>query len=177
MILALPEGDLFGLGSPITGEIRGERSLMAFPLFRTQQDYLDKAACLHDPGCSIEVRPRTRGVATIYDKEIVLSTSPGWSRPNSRRACRSRKTSFSPRMTCSASSSPTIPRAVTLGSPLRWSGCRVRWNMCARVTERSALKAAKVRLCDRLFRAIFRDRRMLEYAATYLQSGRIERRI
>jgi hypothetical protein len=40
-----------------------------------------------------------------------------------------------------------------------------------------ALKAAKVRLCDRLFRAIFRDRRMLEYAATYLQSGRIERRI
>ena len=35
----------------------------------------------------------------------------------------------------------------------------------------------KVRLCDWLFRAILRDRQVLDYAATYFQLGPIERRI
>lgn len=39
------------------------------------------------------------------------------------------------------------------------------------------LKAVKVRLCDWLFRAILRDRQVLDYAHTYFQLGPIERRI
>ena len=39
------------------------------------------------------------------------------------------------------------------------------------------LKAVKVRLCDWLFRAILRDRQVLDYASTYFQLGPIERRI
>ena len=39
------------------------------------------------------------------------------------------------------------------------------------------LKAVKVRLCDWLYRAILRDRRVLDYAPTYFQLGPIERRL
>lgn len=39
------------------------------------------------------------------------------------------------------------------------------------------LKAVLVRLCDWLFRAILRDRQVLDYAYTYFQLGPIERRI
>jgi hypothetical protein len=39
------------------------------------------------------------------------------------------------------------------------------------------LKAIKVRLCDWLFRAIQRDRRVLDYDPTYFQRGPIERRL
>ena len=31
--MAIPQSDLFSLDSPLQGEIRGERSLMAFPFF------------------------------------------------------------------------------------------------------------------------------------------------
>src|SRR3546814_9758802 len=39
------------------------------------------------------------------------------------------------------------------------------------------LKAVKVRLCDWLYRAILRDRRVLDYAPSYFQLGPIERRL
>jgi plasmid replication initiation protein len=44
-------------------------------------------------------------------------------------------------------------------------------------TGEKRLKAVKVRLCDWLYRAILRDRQVLDYAATYFQLGPIERRI
>jgi plasmid replication initiation protein len=39
------------------------------------------------------------------------------------------------------------------------------------------LKAVKVRLCDWLYRAILRDRRVLDYAPSYFQLGPVERRL
>lgn len=44
-------------------------------------------------------------------------------------------------------------------------------------TGERRLKAVKVRLCDWLYRAILRDRQVLDYAAAYFQLGPIERRI
>ncbi|MGC7532168.1 replication initiator protein A, partial [Pandoraea pneumonica] len=39
------------------------------------------------------------------------------------------------------------------------------------------LKGVKVRLCDWLYRAILRDRRVLEYSPSYFQLGPVERRL
>ena len=44
-------------------------------------------------------------------------------------------------------------------------------------TGERRLKAVRVRLCDWLYRAILRDRQVLDYAAAYFQLGPIERRI
>src|SRR3546814_3672580 len=44
-------------------------------------------------------------------------------------------------------------------------------------TRRSSVLAVKVRLCDWLYRAILRDRRVLDYAPSYFQLGPIERRL
>lgn len=69
---ATPQGELFRLDSPLTGEIRGERSLMAFPFFELSKNAWMKPLAYATPTVTIEVRPSARGVATIYDKEIVL---------------------------------------------------------------------------------------------------------
>ena len=67
-----PQRDLFQLDSPLIGEIRGERSLMAFPFFALAKSAWMKPLAYHHGPISIEVRPSANGVATIYDKEIVL---------------------------------------------------------------------------------------------------------
>lgn len=68
----VPQGDLFLLDSPLHSEIRGERSLMAFPFFALSKNAWMKPLTYDHATVSIEVRPSASGVATIYDKEIVL---------------------------------------------------------------------------------------------------------
>jgi len=68
----VPHRDLFTLDSPLHGEIRGERSLMAFPFFALSKNAWMKPLTYDHATVSIEVRPSASGVATIYDKEIVL---------------------------------------------------------------------------------------------------------
>ncbi len=69
---AVPQSDVFLLDSPLQGEIRGERSLMAFPFFAFAKNAWMKPLTYDHATVSIEVRPSASGVATIYDKEIVL---------------------------------------------------------------------------------------------------------
>lgn len=64
--------DLFTLDSPLHGEICGERSLMAFPFFALSKSAWMRPLTYDHATVSIEVRPSASGVATIYDKEIVL---------------------------------------------------------------------------------------------------------
>lgn len=66
------QGSLFRLDSPLLSEIRGERSLMAFPLFALSKNAWMKPLTYQRDAVSIEVRPSATGVATIYDKEVVL---------------------------------------------------------------------------------------------------------
>jgi hypothetical protein len=62
---ARPQGDLFRLDSPLTAEIRGERSLMAFPFFALAKNAWMKPLTYQANAISIEVRPSASGVATI----------------------------------------------------------------------------------------------------------------
>lgn len=68
----MPQGELLPLGSPLTGEVRGERSLISFAFFALSKNAWMRPLAYAPPAVSIEARPNARGVATIYDKEIVL---------------------------------------------------------------------------------------------------------
>lgn len=196
----LPQGDLFQLDSPLTGEIRGERSLMAFPFFALSKNAWMKPLAYATPEVSIEVRPSARGVATIYDKEIVLYIASLMSAKIEQGETVAQDFVFTAHDLFSVTGSNHSARSYArLADALeRLQGTQIRTNIeaggegeegffswlseaglqyaRARNGEKR-LKAVKVRLCDWLFRSILRDRQVLDYATTYFQLGPIERRI
>ena len=66
------QGDLFVLDSPLLTEVRGEHSLMAYPFFSLSKTALKRSLVYKTDSVSIEIGPGPSGVATIYDKEILL---------------------------------------------------------------------------------------------------------
>lgn len=195
-----PQGELFQLDSPLTGEIRGERSLMAFPFFALSKNAWMKPLSYATPTVSIEVRPSMRGVATIYDKEIVLYIASLMASKLDQGSTVAQDFTFTAHDLFSVTGANHSARSYArLADALeRLQGTQIRtnieaggegeegffsWLSEARLQyARSGkgekrLKAVKVRLCDWLFRAILRDRQVLDYAATYFQLGPIERRI
>ncbi len=198
--MATPQGELFRLDSPLTGEIRGERSLMAFPFFALSKNAWMKPLTYATPTVSIEVRPSARGVATIYDKEIVLYIASLMALKLEAGKPVAQDFTFTAHDLFSVTGSNHSARTYTrLADALeRLQGTQIKtnieaggegeegffsWLSEARLQyARSGkgekrLKAVKVRLCDWLFRAILRDRQVLDYASTYFQLGPIERRI
>ncbi|GGZ16017.1 replication initiator protein A [Novosphingobium colocasiae] len=195
-----PQGELFLLDSPLTGEIRGERSLMAFPFFALSKNAWMKPLAYATGDVSIEVRPSARGVATIYDKEIVLYIASLMAAKLDQGAAVAQDFVFTAHDLFSVTGANHSARSYArLADALeRLQGTQIRTNIEAGgegeegffswlsearlqyARTRSGdkrLKAVKVRLCDWLFRAILRDRQVLDYASTYFQLGPIERRI
>lgn len=200
MTRALPQGELFRLDSPLTSEIRGERSLMAFPFFALSKNAWMKPLAYATSTVSIEVRPSARGVATIYDKEIVLYIASLMASKLEQGLPVAQDFVFTAHDLFSVTGANHSARSYgRLADALeRLQGTQIRTNIEAGgegedgffswlsearlqyARSRSGekrLKAVKVRLCDWLFRAILRDRQVLDYAATYFQLGPIERRI
>jgi plasmid replication initiation protein len=200
MARTIPQGELFQLDSPLTGEIRGERSLMAFPFFALSKNAWMKPLAYATPEVSIEVRPSARGVATIYDKEIVLYIASLMATKLEHGLPVAQDFVFTAHDLFSVTGSNHSARSYSrLADALeRLQGTQIRtnieaggegeegffsWLSEARLqyarsrNGEKRLKAVKVRLCDWLFRAILRDGQVLDYAATYFQLGPIERRI
>ncbi|WP_022684323.1 replication initiator protein A [Sphingobium bisphenolivorans] len=198
--MGTPQGELFLLDSPLIGEIRGERSLMAFPFFALSKNAWMKPLAYSTPTVSIEVRPSARGVATIYDKEIVLYIASLMASKIEEGAAVAQDFVFTAHDLFSVTGANHSARSYSrLADALeRLQGTQIKtnieaggegeegffsWLSEARLQyARSGkgekrLKAVKVRLCDWLFRAILRDRQVLDYASTYFQLGPIERRI
>lgn len=192
--------DLFLLDSPLTSEIRGERSLMAFPFFALSKNAWMKPLAYATPDVSIEVRPSARGVATIYDKEIVLYIASLMAAKLEQGMPVAQDFVFTAHDLFSVTGANHSARSYArLADALeRLQGTQIRtnieaggegeegffsWLSEARLqyarsrNGEKRLKAVKVRLCDWLFRSILRDRQVLDYAATYFQLGPIERRI
>jgi len=66
---ALP--DLFD--SPLRGKVRGQRSVMAYPFFHLGKTAPTRDVLRYDDGqVRIEVAPGPSGMATIYDKDLIL---------------------------------------------------------------------------------------------------------
>ena len=195
-----PQRDLFQLDSPLTAEIRGERSLMAFPFFALSKNAWMKPLTYDHATVSIEVRPSASGVATIYDKEIVLYIASLMAAKIEAGEDVVQDFVFTAHDLFSVTGSNHSARSYgRLSEALeRLQGTQIKtnieaggegeegffsWLSEARLhysrtkTGERRLKAVKVRLCDWLFRAILRDRQVLDYAAAYFQLGPIERRI
>lgn len=196
----IPQRDLFQLDSPLIGEIRGERSLMAFPFFALAKSAWMKPLAYHHGPVSIEVRPSSNGVATIYDKEIVLYIASLMAAKLEAGDQVAQDFVFTAHDLFTATGSNHSARSYQrLSEALeRLQGTQIKtnieaggegeegffsWLSEARLhysktrTGEKRLKAVKVRLCDWLYRAILRDRQVLDYAAAYFQLGPIERRI
>ncbi len=196
----IPQGELFLLDSPLYGEIRGERSLMAFPFFALSKNAWMKPLSYQTDTVTIEVRPSASGVATIYDKEIVLYIASLMAAKLEAGEDVAQDFVFTAHDLFSVTGSNHSARSYgRLSEALeRLQGTQIKTNIEAggegeegffswlseaklhynktRAGERR-LKAVKVRLCDWLFRAILLDRHVLDYAAAYFQLGPIERRI
>lgn len=192
--------DLFQLDSPLTAAIRGERSLMAFPFFALSKHAWMKPLSYHQGPVSIEVRPSSSGVATIYDKEIVLYIASLMVGKVEEGIDVGQDFVFTAHDLFSVTGSNQSARSYQrLSEALeRLQGTQIKtnieaggegeegffsWLSEARLhysktrTGEKRLKAVKVRLCDWLYRAILRDRHVLDYATAYFQLGPVERRI
>ena len=194
------QGDLFPFDSPLTAEIRGERSLMAFPFFALAKNAWMKPLSYRTDTVSIEVRPSATGVATIYDKEIVLYIASLMAAKLEAGEQVGQDFVFTAHDLFQVTGANQSARSYArLSEALeRLQGTQIRTNIEAggegeegffswlseaklhytRVKGgEKRLKAVKVRLCDWLFRAILLDRHVLDYAHAYFQLGPIERRI
>lgn len=198
--MAGPQREMFLLDSPLTGEIRGERSLMAFPFFALSKNAWMKPMTYNSGAVMIEVRPSASGVATIYDKEVVLYIASLMAAKLEAGEQVEQDFVFTAHDLFSVTGANQSARSYgRLSEALeRLQGTQIKTNIEAggegeegffswlseaklhytrtRSGERR-LKAVKVRLCDWLFRAILRDRQVLEYALAYFQLGPVERRI
>ncbi|MCW2393582.1 replication initiator protein A [Sphingobium sp. B11D3A] len=198
--MAAKQGDLFVFDSPLHGDVRGERSIMAFPFFALTKIAQMKPIEFHSNNVSIEVRPSTMGVATIYDKEIVLYIASLMIAKIQEGLPVGQDFTFTAhdffRVTGTSQSKRSYQR---LNEALeRLQGTQIRTNIetggegeegyfswlpearlsytRGRSGERR-LKAVKVRLCDWLYRAIRMDQRILSYHHDYFSLGPIERRV
>jgi len=194
------QGDLFALDSPLLTEVRGERSLMAFPFFALSKGKWTKPLAYKTDTVSIEIVATSKGVATIYDKEVLLYIASLMVAKLEAGVGVSQDCYFTAhdlfRVTGVNGSARSYAR---LSDALeRLQGTQIKTNIEAggagpagffswlseaqlhytkTKTGDKRLKAVKVRLCDWLYRAILRDRRVLDYAPSYFQLGPIERRL
>ncbi len=194
------QGDLFALDSPLLTEVRGEQSLMAFPFFALSKGKWTKPLAYKTDTVSIEIVATAKGVATIYDKEVLLYIASLMVAKLDAGVGVSQDFYFTAhdlfRVTGVNGSARSYAR---LSDALeRLQGTQIKtdieaggegqagffsWLSEAQLhytktkTGDKRLKAVKVRLCDWLYRAILRDRRVLDYAPTYFQLGPIERRL
>jgi plasmid replication initiation protein len=194
------QGDLFAFDSPLLTEVRGERSLMAFPFFALSKSKWTKPLEYKTDAVTIEIVCTPKGVATIYDKEVLLYIASLMVAKLDAGEQVSQDFYFTAhdlfRVTGVSGSSRSYAR---LSDALeRLQGTQIKTNIEAggegqagffswlsdaqlHYTKTSKgdkrLKAIKVRLCDWLYRAILRDRRVLDYDPTYFQLGPIERRL
>jgi plasmid replication initiation protein len=194
------QGDLFAFDSPLLTEVRGERSLMAFPFFALSKSKWTKPLEYKTDAVTIEIVCTPKGVATIYDKEVLLYIASLMVAKLDAGEQVSQDFFFTAhdlfRVTGVSGSSRSYAR---LSDALeRLQGTQIKTNIEAggegqagffswlsdaqlHYTKTSKgdkrLKAIKVRLCDWLYRAILRDRRVLDYDPTYFQLGPIERRL
>lgn len=200
MTLPANQGDLFALDSPLLKEVRGERSLMAFPFFALSKGKWSKPLKYNNDSVSIEIVATPKGVATIYDKEVLLYIASLMVAKLEAGQQVSQDFYFTAhdlfRVTGDSASARSYTR---LSDALeRLQGTQIKTNIEAGGEGQSGffswlsdaqlqysktkngerrLKAIKVRLCDWLYRAILRDNRVLEYSSLYFSLGPIERRL
>lgn len=194
------QGELFVLDSPLLAEVHGERSLMAYPFFVLTKTAWRRSLSYKNDNVSIEIGPGPKGVATIYDKEVLLYiasllvskldagdpvaqdfyfTAHDLFRVTGVNASARSYTRLSDALErLQGTQIKTNIEAGGVGQAgfFSWlSEAQLRYTRTKDGDKR--LEGVQVRLCDWLYRSILQDRHVLEYSPTYFQLGPVERRL
>lgn len=201
--MAPKQRDLFIMDSPLLADVRGDRSLMAFPFFALSKGKWTKPLAYDNGTVSIEIVPTAKGAATIYDKEIVLYiASLMIARLEAGEEVAQEFHFTAHDLFCVTGNNPSARSYSRLSQALeRLQGTQIKTNIEAggegeegyfswlseaklyytrnkdAQSDVRRLKAIRVRLCDWLYRAILHDRQILNYANGYFQLGPVERRL
>lgn len=197
----LRQGNLFEVDSPLHGKVRGERSVMDFPFFALSKVAVHKPLVYEQQNVKIEIRPSATGIATMYDKEIILYIASLMAQEISRGGEVGQDFTFTAhdffRITGVARPSKRDYQRFT-DALERLQGTQIKTNIrtgsqqdkgwFSWLAEAAAnyvtlpngdeqMRVVKVRLCAWLYRAIQRDGHIYSYHHDYFRLGTIERRL
>ncbi|WP_254602530.1 replication initiator protein A [Sphingomonas bacterium] len=195
-----PQGDLFRLDSPLYGDIQGERTVAEFPFFALTKRAQMEPMTFESDIARIEINPSKTGVATIYDKEILLYIASLMVGRLENGETIERVVSFTAndlfRMTGTSRSSRSYMSLKASLSRLQGtqiitnietggegSDSAFSWLLKADIKYKKLPSGERevthieVMLCDWLHRAILTDRRIAAYHDDFFKLGPIERRL
>jgi plasmid replication initiation protein len=197
--------DLFD--SPLHGKVRGQRSVMAYPFFHLGKTASTREVLRYDDGqVRIEVAPGPAGIATIYDKDLILYIASLMAEKLRRGELRPEDPKPDREFTFTAHDFFRVAGRDTAGKAYdrllqmlqRLQGTQVRTNieMAGEGTDgvfswidavntryrRNARKekelvSVSVTLCAWLYRGILNDTRLLTFADEYFDLAPLERRL
>jgi plasmid replication initiation protein len=194
------QGNLFTLDSPLLGEILGERTVAEFPFFALKKARQLEPMTFQAEGVTIELSSGKHGIATIYDKEILLYVASIMTDLLDRGGVVARTIRFTAhdlfRITGSNASKRSytyliealrrlrntiVETNIATGGEIQednfsWlDHFRVMYAEDARGEKR--VKYIEVTVCDWFYRAVLRDRRLAAYDLDYFTLTPIQRRL
>jgi len=198
--MELIQRDLFELDSPLYADVQGERTVAEFPFFGLTKKPQMTQMVFENGDARIEINPSKTGVATIWDKEILLYIASLMAERMERGERVDRVMSFTANDLFRVTSTNSSARSyVSLKASLaRLQGTQIitnietggegsdsafSWLLKADIkyTKTAAgdrrIKHIEVMVCDWLYRAILQDRRIAAYHLGFCQLGPIERRL
>jgi plasmid replication initiation protein len=195
-----PQGNLFRLDSPLIGDIQGERTVAEFPFFALTKRAQMEPMAFESDTARIEINPSKTGVATIYDKEILLyiaslmvdrlengETIDRTISFTANDLFRMTKTNASARSYASLKASLNRLQGTQIITNIETGGegsdSAFSWLLKADIkytrlpNGERRVRHVEVMLCDWLHRAILTDRRIAAYHDDFFKLGPIERRL
>lgn len=198
--ISTQQGDLFSLDSPLYGDVQGERTVAEFPFFSLSKKAQMNPMVFESGDARIEINPSKTGVATIYDKEILLyiaslmvermelgqSVDRVWSF-TANDLFRVTGTNSSARSYASLKASLNRLQGTQIITNIETGGegsdSAFSWLLKADIkyvklaNGDRRVKRIEVMVCDWLHRAILTDRRIAGYHLDFFKLGPIERRL
>jgi plasmid replication initiation protein len=191
------------LDSPLEGKVKSDRTVMVFNFFALTKERVTELPVFEDPalGVRIEVRANAAGVATIWDKQILIYIASILQDKLNRSETVGQRFTFTAhdyfrvcRIKPSGTSYDALEEALE-----RLQGTQIKTNIETggegesgafswisaynityrrdRATGDKVMKAVTVELCDWLYRAILKDGKMLTYNPDYFELAPLERRL
>jgi len=194
------QGELFTLDSPLYGDVQGERTVAEFPFFALSKKAHMTPMVFDSGSAKIEINPSKTGVATIYDKEILLYIASLMAERIEKGEAVDRVMTFTAHDLFRVTGTNTSARSYTAlkASLNRLQGTQIvtnietggegqdsafSWLLKADIKYIKAengerkVKWVEVMVCDWLYRAVLTDRRISAYHNDFFKLGPIERRL
>jgi plasmid replication initiation protein len=186
--------------SPLVGKIKNDRTMMVWNFFALTKDRVTELPVYDDGRVRIEINGTKNGVATIWDKELLIYIGSLMQDKLNRGETVGRRFTFTAHDFCRVigiKPSGTAYNRIHEGLG-RLQGTQIRTNIetggtgedraFSWVTDYNVeyrrlksgekeMKSVTLELCDWLYRAILKDGRMLTYHPAYFRLSPLERRL